>query len=310
MNRARRVRRRASITERENPASADLDIKSTGEILRLINLEDRKVGPAIGRVLRQIERAVDLATESLARGGRMIYLGAGTSGRLGVLDAAECIPTFGTNQVVGVLAGAPRAMFRPVEAQEDDPRQAQRDLRRLRLHRRDVLVGISASGRTPYTLGGMRYARRLGVATIALTSTPRSPLTRLSDVAIVAVVGPEIIAGSTRMKAGTAQKLVLNMLSTATMIRLGRVLSSWMIIVRMTNLKLRERGVAILSKAAGVRPAVARLALEKARRDLPLALLMLRKKVSLEQARRLLRAGRHVASVLRSALAGSPRPAP
>jgi len=289
------------ITELENPASASLDTKPTREILRIINREDRRVALAVAKVLPQVERAVELAVEALAQGGRLVYLGAGTSGRLGVLDAAECIPTFGTDRVVGVMAGAPEAMFRPTEVSEDDPRQAVRDLRQIKLDRRDVLVGISASGRTPYTLGGMRFARKLGARTIALTSTPRAPLSRLADAAIVPVVGPEAIAGSTRLKAGTAQKLVLNMLSTASMVRLGRVLSNWMINVQLKNRKLRERAEAILARAGRVSAARAARTLCASNEQLPVALLMLWKKVSQEQALRLLGAGPNTASVLRAA---------
>lgn len=301
------ARTRERLTERENPASAGLDTKSTPEILRLINREDRRVAPAVGKTLRQIARAVDLAVEALQRGGRLIYLGAGTSGRLGVLDAAECLPTFGPpRQVLAVLAGAPASMSRPVEGTEDDPQQAVRDLKRLKLSHRDVLVGISASGRTPYVLGGLRYARRQGAQTVGLTSNPAAPLRRLSKVAIVVVVGPEVIAGSSRMKAGTAQKLVLNMLSTATMVRLGRVLSHWMIAVQLTNLKLRKRGEAILMKAAGIRRATAAKALEESGGSLPLALLMLLKKTKKKEAVRLLRDGQSISKVLREARAGRP----
>jgi N-acetylmuramic acid 6-phosphate etherase len=290
--------RRERITERENPASASLDRKSTLEILRIINREDRKVAPAVGRIVHRLARAVEMALESLRAGGRIVYLGAGTSGRLGLLDAAECIPTFGTNRVVGVLAGAPRAMFQPVEGIEDDPRQAERDLRKIRLSRRDLLVGISASGQTPYTLGGIRYARRLGGKTVAVTSVPRSKLAGAAHVAIVPVTGPEVITGSTRMKAGTAQKLVLNMLSTASMVRWGRVFSNWMVNLRQVNRKLRGRAEAILMKATGAsRPAAAR-ALEASGRDLPVALLMLRSGVSRRAARRLLDEGSDTAAIL------------
>jgi N-acetylmuramic acid 6-phosphate etherase len=296
-------RRRERTTEEESLALASLDTRPTREILRIISREDHRVAPAVAKVLPQIAQAVDLTVKALAEGGRLIYLGAGTSGRLGVLDAAECIPTFGTDLVVGVMAGAPEAMFRPTEASEDNPRQAVRDLHRIKLHRRDVLVGVSASGRTPYTLGGMRYARRLGAKTVAVTSTPKGPLARLANVAIVPLVGPEVIAGSTRMKAGTAQKLVLNMLSTASMVRLGRVLFNWMINVQVKNRKLRERARAILAKAAGVSPARAGKALRESGERLPVALLMLWKHVSKEQALRLLDEGPHTASVLRAAWA-------
>lgn len=239
--------------------------------------------------------------KALARGGRLVYLGTGTSGRLGVIDAAECIPTFGTDSVVAVMAGAPGSMFTPAEAKEDNPDQAVRDLRRIKLNPGDVLVGISASGSTPYTLGGLRYARRIKAKTIAVTSNPGAPLRRLADVAIVPIVGPEVIAGSTRMKAGTAQKLVLNLLSTATMVRLGRVFSNWMISLRMSNRKLLKRGEAILRQATGVSAAVARRALEGSGRNLPVALLMLCKEISREKALRLLRDSKGPASVLRDA---------
>ena len=277
------------ITERLNPASASLHEESTREILRRINREDHKVAPAVLRVIPKIARAVDISVAAVAQGGRVVYCGAGSSGRLGILDAAECVPTFGTDRFQAVMAGAPRAMFRPSEISEDDPHQAIRDLRRIAFSRRDVLVGISASGRTPYTLGGMRYARRLGARTVGLTSNPEAPLRKLADVAIVPIVGPEIIAGSSRLKAGTAQKLVLNMLSTATMVRLGRSFAGWMINLQMNNRKLRERGLRILMKAAGVSAARAASALELSGRNLPVALLILWKNVTRSQAQRLLK---------------------
>jgi N-acetylmuramic acid 6-phosphate etherase len=252
-------------------------------------------------VLPQIARAVDLIVEALAHGGRLVYLGAGTSGRLGVLDAAECLPTFGSHQVVGVMAGGPPAVFRPTEASEDDPRLAARDLGRIRLSRRDVLVGISASGRTRYVLGGMQYARELGAKTVGLTCNPDAPLRRLADVAVIPVVGPEVVAGSSRMKAGTAQKLVLNMLSTASMVRLGRVLSNFMVNVQLTNEKLRQRGLDILRRATGVSPSQAAAALKHSGGQLPMALLMLAKKVPKNEAVRLLAGGANIASLLRSA---------
>ena len=298
-------RRKARITEQENPASVRLDTKPTTEILRLINREDRKVALAVAKVLPQIARAVDLAVNALAKGGRLVYLGAGTSGRLGVLDAAECIPTFGTEQVVAVMAGAPQAMFRPVEAVEDNPRAAVKDLRRISFRSRDVLVGISASGRTPYTLGGMRYARRLGAKTIALAANPQAPIGRLAHVSILPVVGPEILAGSTRMKAGTAQKLVLNMLSTATMVRLGRVYSNWMVNLQLKSRKLRQRAEAILIKAADVSAATAAKTLRNSGGRLPVALLMLWKGASATQAERLVATAPSTAALLRSAWAES-----
>lgn len=294
---------RPRITELDHPAAARLEEKSALEILRLINREDSRVAPAVKKVIPQIARTVNLATEAVARGGRLIYLGAGTSGRLGVLDAAECLPTFDTDRVQAVMAGAPKSMFRPTEVSEDDPRMAVRDLRRMGLRRGDVLVGISASGRTPYTLGGMRYARKLGVKTVALTSHPGAPMRRMADISIVPVVGPEIIAGSSRMKAGTAQKLVLNMISTATMVRLGRVISGRMVTLRMNNSKLRERGQRILRLATGVATREAARALKKAGWNIPVAMLMLRKNLPKSEARKLLKQGMDVASVLRAASA-------
>ena len=288
-------------TERPNPASVALDAKSALEILRIINREDRKVAPAVAKVIPHIARAVDLAAEAIARGGRLVYLGAGSSGRLGVLDAIECVPTFGTTSVVGVLAGGPKAMFEAVEGSEDDERQARRDLRRIKLSRRDVLVGVSASGRTPYTLAGMRYARSLGAKTVAVCSNPGSPMEHAASVVIVPATGPEVIAGSTRMKAGSAQKLVLNMLSTATLVRLGRVLSNLMVNVQLTNEKLRRRAQAIVAREAGVSPGAAARSLRQSGGSLPIALLMLWKRISRDEAARLVAGGANIAAVLREA---------
>jgi N-acetylmuramic acid 6-phosphate etherase len=291
------------ITERQNPASSSLDRKSSREILRIIHREDSKVPAAVRKVLPQVARAVDVIVSALARGGRLIYLGAGTSGRLGVLDAAECIPTFGTDRVIGVMAGAPEAMFRPSEVSEDNPRQAVRDLRRIRMSAHDVLVGISASGLTPYVIGGMRFARKLGAAVMAVTCNPAAPVRRLADIAIVPVVGPEVISGSTRMKAGTAQKLVLNMLSTASMVRSGRVLSGLMIHVQLTNRKLGLRGCDILTRVSGCTTAQAMRALNKSHGQLPVALLMLLKGIRKQEAEKLLKNSPSPAGAIRAALA-------
>ena len=286
-----------------------LDQKSTREILRVIHREDSKVPAALRKVLPQIALAVDVITDALGRGGRLIYLGAGTSGRLGVLDAAECIPTFGTDRVIGVMAGAPSAMFRPSEVSEDDPRQGVHDLRRVKMTARDVLVGISASGRTPYVMGGMRHAKTLGAPVIALTCNPSAPMRRLADISIVPLVGAEVIAGSTRMKAGTAQKLVLNMLSTASMVRWGRVLSGLMINVQLTNRKLRERGCDILIKVSGCSAPKAKRALDESGGQLPVAILMLLQEMPRQQAEQTLNTSPNHAAAIRSALAcaGNPR---
>jgi len=290
------------ITERRNSRSAALDTKSTLEILRIINREDARVAGAVRKVIPAIARAVDMAVAALAKGGRLVYLGAGTSGRLGVLDAAECIPTFGTEQVVPVMAGAPDSMFRPSEISEDDPALGERDLRRIKLCRGDVLVGISASGRTPYVIGGLRYARRLRVPTVLLTANPRAEASTLAMVTIAPVPGPEVIAGSTRMKAGTAQKLVLNMISTATMVRLGRVFSNLMIEVQLRNAKLRKRAESILVESTGATPAQARRALEESGMSLPVSMLMLAKGVDHGKAAALLKRGSSTSEVLRRAL--------
>ncbi len=300
-NHAFAVKKLAVSTERGNPASVALDTKPATEILRLINREDRRVVPAVANTIPQIGRAVEMAVQALRQGGRMIYLGTGTSGRLGVLDAAECAPTFDSDRVLAVIAGGGRAMLDSEEAAEDDPRQAQRDLRRARLSRKDVLVGISASGQTPYVLGGMRYARRLGAKTVALTTNSAAPVKALADVFIAPIVGPEVIAGSTRMKAGTAQKLVLNMLSTTIMVRLGRVFSHWMIHVQLTNKKLRQRGQRILTRATGASPSRAARALKAAGGSLPVALLMLHQGIKRDEAQQVLAKGKSVAAVLRSA---------
>jgi N-acetylmuramic acid 6-phosphate etherase len=292
------------ITERANPASASLDTKSTREILRIVNREDHRVAPAVGRTLDQIARAVDLAVETIKNGGRIVYLGAGTSGRLGVLDAAECVPTFGTKQVVAVLAGAPASLTTSVEEAEDDPQRAVRDLKKIGFARNDLLLGITASGGAPYVLGGMRFARKLGAKVVGLTCSPEHRLKSLADVCIIPRVGPEVIAGSSRMKAGTAQKLVLNMLSTATMVRLGRVLSNRMVSVQLTNQKLWKRAQRILTQFTGISPSVAARTLREARRSLPVALLMVLQKVPRAEAVRRLNEGPSMAEVLRAAMEG------
>ncbi len=257
------------ITERTHPGSASLDTRSTREILRLINREDQRVEPAVRKTLSQIARAVDLAVEAIGNGGRLVYSGAGSSGRMGVLDAAECAPTFGTDRVVAILAGAPAAYASSAEGVEDNEQQGKRDLRRIKFSARDVLVGISASGRAPYVLGALSYARQHHARVVALTCDAKSPLASLADVSICPVVGPEVISGSTRMKAATAQKLVLNMLSTATMARLGRVLSGSMINVQPTNQKLRKRAEGILIQFTGVGHTAAAKTLNEAGRSLP-----------------------------------------
>ena len=273
-------------TEQPNPSSYGIDARSTEEILRLMNAEDRKVAPAVEAEIPRIARAVEVIVDRLVRGGRLFYLGAGTSGRLGVLDAAECPPTFRVppDLVQAVIAGGETALLKSVEAAEDDPEEGVRDLSARGFSAADVLVGIAASGRTPYVLGAVDWARRLGAATIGITSNPGSPLAELVEVAIVPLTGPEIIAGSTRLKAGTAAKLVLNMISTATMIRLGHVYGNLMVNVQPTNVKLKARALRILRQAAGVSEEQADRLLEASGGNVKVAIVMARGGLSRKEA--------------------------
>ena len=242
------------LTEQANPASASIDALGTEEMLRVINGEDRGVAEAVAKEIPAIARAVDAIVASFRAGGRLFYIGAGTSGRLGVLDASECPPTFGVpaDLVQGIIAGGERALSRSTEASEDDPASGARDLLARGFTARDALVGIAASGRTPYVLGAVEEARRLGAVTVGVSCTPDSELARAAAIAITPLVGPEVIAGSTRMKAGTAQKLVLNMLSTGAFIRMGYVYGNLMVNVQPTNAKLADRARRIVAQAAGV----------------------------------------------------------
>jgi N-acetylmuramic acid 6-phosphate etherase len=289
------------LTEQANPASAVIDALPTGEALRIINAEDRKVADAVEREIPAIARAVDAAVAVLERGGRMFYIGAGTSGRLGVLDASEIPPTFSAppEMVQGIMAGGERALTRASETSEDDPAAGAGDLVARGFTARDVLVGIAASGRTPYVLGAVAEARRLGAATIGICCTPDAELSRAVDHPIAPLVGPEIIAGSTRMKAGTAQKLVLNMLSTETFIRLGYVYGNLMVNVQPTNHKLLERARRIVAQAAGVQPDRAAELLEGGGNRVRVAIVMGKAGVSREEAeRRLAAASGRVAQAL------------
>jgi N-acetylmuramic acid 6-phosphate etherase len=287
----KRPRATLASTEQRNPRSRGLDLKSTREILRIINREDARVPAAVARELPRIVRAVDEISCALGRGGRLIYVGAGTSGRLAALDAAECPPTFGVSPrvVQAVVAGGRQALVRAVEGAEDSAAQGARDVAARRVTRKDVVVGLAASGSTPYVLGALAYAHRRGATTIGVTSNRRSALTRVAHIVIAPEVGPEVLAGSTRMKAGTAQKLVLNMLSTAAMVRAGRVYDNWMIGVALTNRKLRERGLRILTEATGATVEEAARALRQAGHDLRTALLMLETGTSAAEARPRLR---------------------
>ena len=265
---------------------------SASEIVRLMNREDRKLAPAVARELPAIARAVDGIVSRIQRGGRLIYVGAGTSGRLGVLDASECPPTFGTSPdlVRALIAGGHRAVTEPVEGAEDSKKNARRDLKHIRLARNDSLVGLAASGSTPYVLAAVAYAKRKGALTIAVTANRRSPLAKAAQIAITPDVGPEVLTGSTRLKAGTAQKMVLNMLSTAAMVRLGHAYENLMIDLTKTNRKLRDRARRILVEATGRSVSDAEHALRQSDHNLRVALIILKRRISAENARKALEA--------------------
>jgi N-acetylmuramic acid 6-phosphate etherase len=252
------------ITEQENPRSQNLSSLSAAEIVALMNDEDAHVAAAVKLVLGDVTRAVDETVARLSKGGRLFYTGTGTSGRLGVLDASECPPTFGVppELVQGVIAGGYGACHSAVEASEDDASAGGADLKQRGLTAGDVLVGIAASGKTPYTVGAVTYARSIGAFTIALTCVPGSPITQAAELSIGPVVGPEVVTGSSRLKAGTAQKMVLNMISTATMVRLGYVSGNRMSNLQPRNIKLRDRAIRIVSAETGVDQGAAQKALE------------------------------------------------
>lgn len=264
-------------TEQANPRTAHIDKQSTEGILRLINREDHSVADAVEREIPNITRAVDAIYARIAAGGRLVYLGAGTSGRLGVLDAAECPPTYGVDYglVRGVIAGGEQALTQAVEGAEDRCEEGEADLKAIGFSSADALVGIAASGRTPYVIGAMDYARGLGAVTIGLTSCHDSLLSRHADMVIAPITGPEVITGSTRMKSGTAQKLVLNMLSTAVMVKLGKVYGNLMVDVQASNEKLVERAVSIVRMATGADGSVARETLSRCGMSCKHAIVML-----------------------------------
>lgn len=264
-------------TEQPNRASARLDLETPLNIARIIHREDRKVAVAVEKALPQIAKAIEIISQAISLGGRLIYVGTGTSGRLAALDAAECPPTFSTDPetVQYVIAGGEKALAHAVEFSEDSPELGRRDLARKKPGKKDVVVGITASGRTPYTVGAVEHARKRGARTIAIVCNHNSELGRIADIEIVADVGPEVISGSTRMKAGTAQKMVLNILSTGAMARLGYVYGNLMVNVQMKNQKLAARALTILQKAAGVDEKTAVQALKSAKNQIPVALVML-----------------------------------
>jgi N-acetylmuramic acid 6-phosphate etherase len=292
------------LTEQLNPASASIDSLPVGEALRIINAEDSKVPEAVAREIPAIGRAVEAVVAAIRAGGRLFYIGAGTSGRLGVLDASECPPTFSISPdlVQGIIAGGESALSHATEASEDDPTSGVRDLFGRGFTARDVLVGIAASGRTPYVLGAVAEAKRLGAVTVGISCTPDSELSRAVDIPITPLVGPEVVAGSTRMKAGTAQKLVLNMLTTGTFIRLGYVYGNLMVNVQPRNEKLADRAVRIVAQAAGISRERAGELLAEAGKNVRAAILMARSGVGRDEAeRRLAAAGGRISEALRRA---------
>lgn len=278
------------ITEQENPRTARIDQLPTPEVVRLINDEDKLVAPAVEKVLPEIAAAIERIVERLKNGGRLFYVGTGTSGRLGVLDASECPPTYGVSPelVQGVIAGGYDALYKAVEASEDDREAGARDLEKRGVTAKDAVVGIAASGRTPYTIGALEYAKSLSCFTAALTCVPDSEITRAAEISMAPVVGAEVIAGSTRMKAGTSHKMILNMISTSAMIRLGYVKGNRMTNVKSANVKLKERSLRILMAETELDERAAQDLMEKAGGDLRVALVMSQSEVNRTEAEEVL----------------------
>lgn len=292
-------------TEQQNPETQGIDQLPTLEMVRLINCEDHRVAEAVEAVCPQIAAAIDRIVPALADGGRLIYCGCGTSGRLGILDAVECPPTYSVSptMVQGIIAGGRNAIFQAVEGAEDNSELGRLDLEALSFCRKDVLVGIAASGRTPYVLGAMAYAKEIGAAVIAVTCAPGSPIDALADIGIAPTPGPEVIAGSTRMKSGTAQKMVLNMLSTGSMVKLGKVYGNLMVDVKPSNEKLRRRCVNIVCQATGELPDTAEEALKQCSWQCKAAIVMLLRGVTAQQAAQVLeKAGGRVRAALEDAI--------
>lgn len=275
------------VSEGRNPETMDIDLLSSLEIVERINQQDKQVPLAVEKVLPEIADAVDKITAAFKQGGRLVYMGAGTSGRLGVLDASECPPTFGVSDqmVLGLIAGGPEAILKAKEGAEDSPELGKSDLQAIQFNSQDVLVGIAASGRTPYVIGGLTYANKLGAVTVALSCNPNSPIAEEAQIAISPVVGPEALTGSTRLKSGTAQKLVLNMLTTASMIRLGKSYQNLMVDVKATNKKLVARAARIVMQATECEKQLATQILEETQYDVKLAILMILTGMDIEMAR-------------------------
>ena len=278
------------ITEKRNPNSMHVDSLSALEIVQLMNEEDKQVPLAIEKCLPQIAQAVECIVAAFQQGGRLVYIGAGTSGRLGVLDASECPPTFGVSpeMVKGIIAGGERALRHPIEGAEDSKAQAVVDLQTIHFSSKDVLVGIAASGRTPYVIGALEYAKRLGSVTVSIASNPNSAMANIVDIAIDTVVGPEVLTGSSRLKSGTAQKLVLNMLTTASMILMGKCYQNLMVDVQASNEKLKARAIRIVMQATDCDKAIAEETLKQADQNAKLAIMMILSGLDRAQAEALL----------------------
>ncbi|RKD32253.1 N-acetylmuramic acid 6-phosphate etherase [Thermohalobacter berrensis] len=277
-------------TESRNPNTLNIDTMSTHEIVTAINEEDKKVAYAVEKAKEKIAEAIDLITERLSKGGRLFYVGAGTSGRLGIVDASECPPTFGVSHelVQGVIAGGNEAIFKATEGAEDNKELGKEDLKNRGLNNKDVVCGIAASGRTPYVIGALEYAKELGALTVSITMNSESKISKMVDVPISIEVGPEVITGSTRMKAGTAQKMILNMLSTGTMIKLGKVYSNLMVDVKVSNEKLFNRAKRIIMITTGVDEDKAEEMLKRSNNNVKLAIMMIKTGLEKEEAERLL----------------------
>ncbi|WP_099073909.1 N-acetylmuramic acid 6-phosphate etherase [Proteus alimentorum] len=278
------------VTESRNHNSENIDTLSTLDMLKVINNEDKKVPLAVEKTLPEIAQLVDKVAIAFSQGGRLIYCGAGTSGRLGILDASECPPTYGTphEMVIGLIAGGHKAILQAVENAEDNQELGEQDLRQLNFNEKDVLVGIAASGRTPYVIGALNYAKSLGATTGAISCNPESPIAQIADIAITPIVGAEVVTGSSRMKAGTAQKLILNMITTGAMIKMGKVFGNLMVDVEATNAKLVERQIRIVMQATECERAVAEEALSQCQRHCKTAILMILAGVGAQQATQML----------------------
>lgn len=265
------------VSEQQNLHTLDIDELSSIDIVQKINAEDLQVAPAITTVLPDIAKAVDLIVAAFKKNARLIYIGAGTSGRLGVLDAVECVPTFGVedDKVIALIAGGEQAMFKAKEGIEDDENAGRIDVQNIAINKNDVLVGIAASGRTPYVIGALKYAQSLGTKTISLSSNPDALINQFADISIIPVVGPEALTGSTRMKSGTAQKLVLNMLTTASMIRIGKSYQNLMVDVKASNKKLYARGTRMVMQITGVDQITAEETLKNSKMQVKVAMMML-----------------------------------